>query len=103
MSTTQSQASRPKPPARSTGAAAVGWIVTIGLNVVAPVITYNQLHAHGWSEFSALLISSAWPVLDSAVSLAWRRKLDEFAIVTLVFLVITAVVSLVGAHSAPHC
>ncbi|GHB39449.1 hypothetical protein GCM10010347_06140 [Streptomyces cirratus] len=100
MSTTQSQASRPKPPARSTGAAAVGWIVTIGLNVVAPVITYNQLHAHGWSEFSALLISSAWPVLDSAVSLAWRRKLDEFAIVTLVFLVITAVVSLVGAHSA---
>ncbi|MFI5826226.1 VC0807 family protein [Streptomyces sp. NPDC051578] len=100
MSTTQPQVSRPAPPARSGRAAAVGWILTIGLNVVAPIITYNQLHDHGWSEFGALLISSAWPVLDSAISVAWRRKLDEFAIVTLVFIVITAVVSLVGAHSA---
>ncbi|MGW7102296.1 VC0807 family protein [Streptomyces sp. NPDC054838] len=91
---------QPAPPARSGGAAALGWILTIGLNVVAPIITYNQLHDHGWSEFGALLASSAWPVLDSVISLAWRRKLDEFAVVTLVFLVITAVVSLAGAHSA---
>ncbi|MBT2404319.1 MULTISPECIES: VC0807 family protein [unclassified Streptomyces] len=91
---------QPAPPARSGGAAALGWILTIGLNVVAPIVTYNQLHDHGWSEFGALLVSGAWPVLDSAIHLAWRRKLDEFAIVTLVFLVITAVVSLVGAHSA---
>ncbi|MEU6892071.1 VC0807 family protein [Streptomyces sp. NPDC046557] len=100
MSVSEPQATRPAPPARSAGAAAFGWILTIGLNVVAPIITYNQLHDHGWSEFGALLVSSAWPVLDSAISLAWRRKLDEFAVVTLVFLVITAVVSLVGAHSA---
>ncbi|MFJ3171084.1 VC0807 family protein [Streptomyces roseus] len=100
MSAQPPQATQPKPPARSGGAAALGWILTIGLNVVAPILTYNQLHDHGWSEFSALLVSGAWPVLDSAISLAWRRKLDEFAIVTLVFLVITAVVSLVGAHSA---
>ncbi|MEU7552130.1 VC0807 family protein [Streptomyces sp. NPDC044571] len=101
MSTAQElPGTRPAPPARSGGAAALGWILTIGLNVVAPIITYNQLHDHGWSEFGALLASSAWPVLDSVISLAWRRKLDEFAIVTLVFLVITAVVSLVGAHSA---
>ncbi|NXY96771.1 hypothetical protein HYE82_20760 [Streptomyces sp. BR123] len=95
-----SQAVRPGPPARSGGATALGWIVTIGLNVVAPIITYNQLRAHGWSEFGALLVSGAWPVLDSAISVAWRRKLDEFAIVTLVFMAITALVSLVGAHSA---
>ncbi|KMO93628.1 VC0807 family protein [Streptomyces roseus] len=100
MSAQPPQATQPKPPARSGGAAALGWILTIGLNVVAPILTYNQLHDHGWSEFSALLVSGAWPVLDSAISLAWRRKLDEFAVVTLVFLVITAVVSLVGAHSA---
>ncbi|MFD7625212.1 VC0807 family protein [Streptomyces sp. NPDC059851] len=91
---------RPEPPARSGGAAALGWIVTIGLNVVAPIITYHQLRDHGWSEFAALLASGAWPVLDSAIHVAWRRKLDEFAIVTLVFMAITAVVSLVGAHSA---
>ncbi|MGW1895125.1 VC0807 family protein [Streptomyces sp. NPDC002004] len=91
---------QPAPPARSGRAAAVGWILTIGLNVVAPILTYNTLRDHGWSEFAALLAGGAWPVLDSAVHLAWRRKLDEFAVVTLVFLVITAVVSLVGAHTA---
>uniref|UniRef100_A0AAU2VHV3 Uncharacterized protein n=1 Tax=Streptomyces sp. NBC_00003 TaxID=2903608 RepID=A0AAU2VHV3_9ACTN len=91
---------RPTPPARSGGAAAVGWVLTIALNVVAPIITYNTLHDHGWSEFTALLAGSAWPVLDSVFHLVWRRRLDEFAIVTMVFLVITAVVSLVGAHSA---
>ncbi|MFF4189253.1 VC0807 family protein [Streptomyces sp. NPDC001691] len=91
---------RPGPPARSGGAAALGWVLTIGLNVVAPILTYNALHDHGWSEFTALLAGGAWPVLDSVFHLAWRRRLDEFAIVTLVFLVITAVVSLVGAHSA---
>ncbi|MFD7261117.1 VC0807 family protein [Streptomyces sp. NPDC059874] len=95
------QVARPAPPARSGAATALGWILTIGLNVVAPIITYNTLvDDHGWSEFSALLLSSAWPVLDSVISLAWRRKLDEFAVVTLVFIVITAVVSLVGDHSA---
>ncbi|MFF1373485.1 hypothetical protein OG280_25840 [Streptomyces virginiae] len=101
MSTPAAQDARPAPPKRSGAATALGWILTIGLNVVAPIITYNVLtEDHGWSEFSALLVSSAWPVLDSVISLAWRRKIDEFAVVTLVFLVITAVVSLVGAHSA---
>ncbi|MFE6835770.1 VC0807 family protein [Streptomyces sp. NPDC057705] len=92
---------RPAPPARSGAATAIGWILTIGLNVVAPIITYNTLvDDHGWSEFSALLLSSAWPVLDTVISVAWRRKLDEFAVVTLVFIVITAGVSLVGDPSA---
>ncbi|MFE7777943.1 VC0807 family protein [Streptomyces sp. NPDC057445] len=91
---------RPAPPARSSSGAAIGWILTIGLNVVAPIITYNSLTGHGWSEFSALLVSGVWPVVDTAIHVAWRRKLDEFAVVTLVFMVLTAVVSLVGAHSA---
>ncbi|WP_435845308.1 VC0807 family protein [Streptomyces hygroscopicus] len=91
---------RPAAPARSRRAAAVGWAVTLSLNVAAPIITYNALRDQGWGECPALLLSSAWPVLDSVVHLAWRRRLDEFAVVTMVFLVITAVVSLVGAHSA---
>ncbi|HEY9370724.1 VC0807 family protein, partial [Streptomyces sp.] len=91
---------RPAPPARSRGAAAAGWVLTLALNIAAPIVTYNILRDHGWSEFAAFLASSAWPVLDSAVHLAWRRRLDEFAVVTLVFLVITAAVSLVGAQTA---
>ncbi|MFF4645440.1 VC0807 family protein [Streptomyces sp. NPDC001389] len=91
---------QPSPPARSGGAAAIGLILTIALSVVAPIVTYNALvDDHGWSEASALLVSGAWPVLDTAVMVAWRRKLDEFAIVTLVFLAITAAVSLIGANS----
>ncbi|GHA68553.1 VC0807 family protein [Streptomyces termitum] len=98
MSATDRQAG---PPARSGKAAALGWILTIGLNVVAPIVTYDVLTGdRGWSEFAALLAGSAWPVLDSAIMMAWRRKVDEFAVVTLVFLVITALVSLIGAHTA---
>ncbi|MFJ8014036.1 VC0807 family protein [Streptomyces sp. NPDC096339] len=98
MSTAATQSS---PPARSGGAAAIGLILTIALNVVAPILTFNILTGdHGWSDASALLVSGAWPVLDSVIMVAWRRKLDEFAIITLVFLVITAVVSLVGAQSS---
>src|SRR5690242_4915894 len=66
---------RPQPPARSQGNAMAGWILTIALNVAAPILTYNALRDQGWSEFAALLASSAWPVLDSAVHLAWRRRL----------------------------
>ncbi|MBL1091740.1 hypothetical protein JK360_20460 [Streptomyces sp. 9-7] len=76
-----------------------GWVLTIALNVAAPIITYNALRDQGWSEFAALLAGGAWPVLDSVVHLLWRRRLDEFAVVTLVFLVITAAVSLIGSHS----
>ncbi|MFH9722033.1 VC0807 family protein [Streptomyces sp. NPDC017254] len=90
-----------KPSARSGAASAIGWVLTIGLNVVAPILTYNTLtEDHGWSEFAALLAGSVWPVLDTAIMVAWRRKIDEFAVVTLVFMVITALVSLIGAHTA---
>ncbi|MFE1910027.1 VC0807 family protein [Streptomyces anandii] len=91
---------RPGPPRRSRGNAIGGWVLTIVLNVVAPILTYSALRGQGWSEFTALLASGGWPMLDSVVHVAWRRRLDEFAIVTLVFLVITAAVSLVGPHSA---
>ncbi|MFF4328391.1 VC0807 family protein [Streptomyces sp. NPDC001591] len=97
MSTAPAQSA---PPARSGRAAGIGLALTIALSVVAPILTYNTLvDDHGWSEASALLVSGAWPVLDSAIMVAWRRKLDEFALVTLVFLAITAAVSLIGAHS----
>ncbi|MEU8778487.1 VC0807 family protein [Streptomyces sp. NPDC048606] len=100
MSSTSAAPDRPAPPARSGAATAAGWALTICLNVVAPIVTYNVLKGEGWSEFAALLAGGAWPVIDSVIHVAWRRKLDEFAVVALVFLVITAVVSLVGAHSA---
>ncbi|MFG2112002.1 VC0807 family protein [Streptomyces sp. NPDC048718] len=99
MSTASQPQPQPGAPARSRSAAAIGWALTIGLNIVAPILTYGALTDHGWSEFTALLLSGVWPVLDTVVNLVWHRKLDEFAVITLFFLALTAVVSLVGAHS----
>ncbi|GAA5006277.1 hypothetical protein GCM10025734_46230 [Kitasatospora paranensis] len=75
-------------------------MLTIGLNVVAPVLTYNALSDRGYADFVALLISGVWPLVDIAVYLAWHRRIDEFAAITLVFLGLTVVVTLVGPHSA---
>lgn len=85
--------------ARSGTSSALGWALTITFNIVLPILTYGRLTDAGWSEFSALLVSGVWPVLDTAITLAWRRKVDEFAVITLVFLVITVVVTVVGPHS----
>ncbi|MEV5974176.1 VC0807 family protein [Streptomyces sp. NPDC051921] len=90
---------RPAGPARSGAAAAIGWTLTIGLNVVAPILTFGALTDRGWSDATALLVSGAWPVLDTAIHLAWHRKMDEFAVVSLFFIALTAVVSLFGADS----
>ncbi|MER5864303.1 VC0807 family protein [Kitasatospora sp. NPDC002040] len=86
--------------ARKGGSVAIGWALTIGLNIVAPVITYNQLVEHGSSEVSALLISALWPVVDTAIYLAWHRRVDDFAMLSLVFLGLSLVVALVGPQSA---
>ncbi|WMX48226.1 VC0807 family protein [Streptomyces roseicoloratus] len=93
-------AAQPSPPARSGAATAIGWALTVSFTIVAPILTYGALTDRGWSEFGALLVSGAWPVLDTVIHLIWHRKVDELAIVTLFFLVLTAVVSLVGDHSA---
>lgn len=88
------------PPARKGSAAAIGWLLSIGLNVIAPILIYNQLHAHGYSEFTAVLLSGLGPVLDIVVYLAWHRRADEFAIVSLIFVALTAVISFIGPHDA---
>ncbi|MEV5511151.1 VC0807 family protein [Streptomyces orinoci] len=100
---TQAQAHAQTPaeaPARKGGAAALGWVLTIAFNIVAPILTYNQLHSSGHGEATALLASAAWPVVDMAVYLAWHRRIDEFAAITLVFMAATIVVTVAGPHSA---
>ncbi|WP_441251073.1 VC0807 family protein [Kitasatospora sp. McL0602] len=87
-------------PARKGSSTALGWALTVGCNMIAPVVTYGQLTDHGYGEFTALLASMVWPVIDLAIHLAWRRRVDEFAVLSLIFLALTVVVTLVGPHSA---
>ncbi|WP_405017136.1 hypothetical protein OHV05_08665 [Kitasatospora sp. NBC_00070] len=87
-------------PVRKGGSAAAGWALTIGCNIVAPIITYNQLVEHGHSEVSAVLVSALWPVVDMAIYLAWHRRIDEFAALSLIFLGLTALVAVAGPQSA---
>ncbi|WP_043174421.1 VC0807 family protein [Streptomyces sp. NRRL B-24484] len=89
-----------KPARGGGGATALGWVLTIGLNVVAPLLTYNNLVDHGHGEVTALLLSGLWPVVDVIVYLAWHRRVDEFAAITLVFLAITVLVTVAGPNSA---
>ncbi|GAA0663710.1 hypothetical protein GCM10010193_13940 [Kitasatospora atroaurantiaca] len=79
---------------------AISWALTIGCNIVAPIVTYNQLTDHGYGEFTALLLSAVWPLVDIVIHLAWRRRIDEFAVISLVFLGLTIAVTLIGPHSA---
>ncbi|MBO0654017.1 hypothetical protein J1792_14905 [Streptomyces triculaminicus] len=91
---------QPSAPERRFGATtALSWIVSIVFNVVLPIITYNQLTDHGWGDFSALAVSSLWPVADTVVYLLWHRRLDEFAIITMIFMALTLVVTAIGPHS----
>ncbi|GAB2751560.1 VC0807 family protein [Kitasatospora kifunensis] len=95
-----SSTTSPPAPARKQKAAAIGWLLTIGFNVVAPILIHNFAHAHGASEFTAILLSGLGPVADTAVYLAWHRRVDEFAVISLIFLALSGVAALVGPHDA---
>ncbi|MFJ9611287.1 VC0807 family protein [Kitasatospora sp. NPDC101176] len=86
----------PAAPARKGKAAALGWLVSLTFNVAAPILIYNQLHDHGYSESAAILLSGLGPVLDTVIYLAWHRRIDEFAVVSLVFVGLSLVVALIG-------
>ncbi|MFI5644472.1 VC0807 family protein [Kitasatospora sp. NPDC051705] len=86
----------PAAPARKGKAAVLGWLVSLTFNVAAPILIYNQLHDHGYSESAAILLSGLGPVLDTVIYLAWHRRIDEFAVVSLVFVGLSLVVALIG-------
>ncbi|MFI9240628.1 VC0807 family protein [Streptomyces sp. NPDC053079] len=90
----------PAPSSRRTKTTTVlSWVVSIVCNVVLPIVTYNQLTDAGWSDFSALALSSVWPLVDTVVYLVWHRRIDEFAVITFIFMLLTLAVTAVGPHS----
>jgi hypothetical protein len=86
-------------PTRRRGRVALGWVMTILFNVVLPLVTYFVLTARGVSAVVALVASGFWPVLEMGLSFAVQRHIDEFAGISLLFIVL-GVVSGLGFHSA---
>jgi len=70
------------------------WVQTILLSVVAPIVIYSMLTDRGFSEVAALIISGIGPVIDLAITMLVSRRVDEFSLIVLVFLVIGVVTSL---------
>ncbi|WP_371503087.1 hypothetical protein OG871_37985 [Kitasatospora sp. NBC_00374] len=85
-------------PARKGSASLVSWLTTIVFNIAAPIVIYGQLKDHGYSEFTAILLSGLGPVIDIIIYLAWHRRVDEFAILSLVFVALSLVIALIGPH-----
>jgi hypothetical protein len=70
------------------------WLQTILLSVVAPIVIYGMLTDRGFSEVAALIISGIGPVVDLAITILVSRRVDEFSLMVLVFLVIGVITSL---------
>jgi intracellular septation protein A len=75
------------------------WGPTILFNVALPLLTYFILTDRGVPAVPALLASGGWPVIDLGLTFAVRRRLDEFAVFTLIFIVLGVVTGL-GFNSA---
>jgi hypothetical protein len=94
-----SSSAPPAAPARKGATAALSWLVSIGFNILAPIFIYNHFHGHT-SEYVAVLLSGLGPVIDVVIYLAWHRRVDEFAVVSLIFVGLTLIVSFIGPHDA---
>jgi intracellular septation protein A len=70
------------------------WILTAVLSVGAPIVIYDVATDHGYTPVVALILSSVGPLIELAITAVWRRRLDEFSTMVLVFLVIGVVASL---------
>ena len=85
------------PAARGGGTAStlLGWLQTIVLSIVVPIVLYDVLTDRGVGQVAALLISGIGPVLDMAITAVRSRRLDEFSVIVIAFLVIGAITTLI--------
>lgn len=79
---------RGEKPASGTSAA-LGWVITIAVNVVLPIVTYNILVGPGGlAPVPALLLSGVWPLIEMVVTMVRQRHIDEFSMFVLIGIVI---------------
>ncbi|MCM2427950.1 VC0807 family protein [Streptomyces sp. RKAG337] len=72
----------------------LSWGPTVLFSIILPWVTYGMLTDHGVAQVPALLIISAWPVVEMMLYFAIHRRLDEFSIMILGTLLLSAVSAL---------
>jgi hypothetical protein len=82
------------PGGRSPLSRVLPWVQTILLNIVAPAVTYGMLTDTGIGEVPALLLSGIWPALELLLTLVVSRRIDEFSVLVLIFLLVGTVAPL---------
>ncbi|WP_345414233.1 VC0807 family protein [Actinomycetospora chlora] len=70
------------------------WVLTLLLSIAFPVVVYDVATGHGIGEVPALLLGSIGPALELAITAVWRRRVDEFSVVVLIFLALGVVTAL---------
>ncbi|WP_285658842.1 VC0807 family protein [Actinomycetospora sp. NBRC 106375] len=70
------------------------WVLTALLSVAFPIVAYDVATDHGVGEVPALLLGAIGPVAELVITAVWRRRLDEFSTVVLVFLALGVVAAL---------
>lgn len=68
--------------------AALGWVVSIAVNVVLPIVTYAVLVRVGLAPVPALLLSGVWPLVELVVTAVRQRHVDEFSLFVLIGIVV---------------
>ncbi|WP_198535569.1 VC0807 family protein [Streptomyces caatingaensis] len=68
----------------------MNWGPAVLFGAVLPFVTYGVLTDHGVSKVNALLLISLWPVVETLISLAVRRRVDEFGMMMLALMLLGA-------------
>ncbi len=77
----------------------VPWVLTILLNIVAPIVVYDVAVAQGVADVPALLLSGIPPLLEMLGTIALRRHADEFSVLVLILIALSVVVALLGGDA----
>lgn len=70
------------------------WVSMAVLDIAAPIVIYDVATDAGVGEVPALLLGAIGPVLSSVLSVAFRRRVDEFSVFIITVIVIGALTSL---------
>jgi uncharacterized membrane protein len=72
----------------------VGLVQIAVFDIAGPIVLYSELHSHGWSAVTALVLSGAFPALGVLITMAVHRRLDAIGAVVLAGIVVSTLLGL---------